>query len=123
MGLTDWFYSAKDESLWLLGLAVATFVFLTMGSAGTGTGASFNAWGAFLDVFKVVIGIQVVVAAIVFLLSLLPLIVVVLIGLLGALLFNRLIGPVSLSEAAAAMTGGTSLQSIVVFALIVLLLV
>ncbi len=123
MGAVDWFYEAKDESLWLLGLAVATFVFLTMGSAGTGTGASFNAWGAFLDVFKVVIGIQVVVAAIVFLLSLLPLIVVVLIGLLGALLFNRLIGPVSLSEAAAAMTGGTSLQSIVVFALIVLLLV
>lgn len=123
MGAFDWFYSAKDSTLWLLGLSVATFVFLTMGSAGTGTGASFNAWGLFLDVFKVVIGIQVVFAIIALILSVLPLIVIVLLGLLGAYLFNRLIGPISLTEAAASMAGGTSLQNIVVFALIVLLLI
>ncbi|MBI2445959.1 hypothetical protein HYV43_06230 [Candidatus Micrarchaeota archaeon] len=122
MGFFDWAYSAKDETLWLLGLLVATFVFLGMGSAGWGTGASFNAWGAFLEVFKVVIGIQLVFGFIALLLSLLPLVVVVLIGLLGAYLFNRLVGSVSLTEGMAALTGGTSLQSIVVFALIVLLL-
>lgn len=122
MGAFDWFYSAKDSTLWLLGLSVATFVFITMGSAGVGTGASFQAWGAFLDVFKTVIGIQIVFAIISLILALLPLIIIVLLGLLGVNLFNRLIGPVSLSETMAALTGGTSLQSIIVFALIVLLL-
>ncbi len=122
MGAFDWAYEAKDETLWLLGLSVAAFVFLTMGAAGTGTGASFNAWGAFLDVFKVVIGLQVVFAALALILSLLPLVVVVLIGLLGTYLFNRLVGPITFSETMAAIGGGTSAQTIIVFALIVLLL-
>ncbi len=122
MGFVDGFSDWSDESLWLLGLALATLVFLTMGAAGTGTGASFQAWGAFLDVFKVVIGIQVVIAAIAVFVSVLPLIVVVLIGLLGAYLFNRLVGPITFSESMAALTGGTSLQTIAVFAAIVLLL-
>ncbi len=122
MGFVDGFSDWSDESLWLLGLALATLVFLTMGAAGTGTGASFQAWGAFLDVFKAVIGIQVVFGILGLIFSLLPLIVIVLLGLFGVNLFNKLIGPIELSETMAAITGGTSLQTIAVFAAIVLLL-
>lgn len=122
MGLFDWFNELSDQALWLVGLLVATFVFLTMGSAGTGTGASFNAWGAFLEVFKVVIGIQLVFGFITSVLSLLPLVVVVLIGLLGAYLFNRLVGQVSLSDTMSSLGEKVSLQNIIVFAVIVLLL-
>jgi len=122
MGFFDWFYELSDEALWLVGLLVATFVFLTMGAAGTGTGASFNAWGAFLEVFKVVIGIQLVFGFIALVLSLLPLVVVVLIGLLGAYLFNRLVGQVSLTDTMGQLGEKVSLQSLIVFAVIVLLL-
>ncbi len=122
MGLFDWFNDLSDQALWLIGLLVATFVFLTMGAAGTGTGASFNAWGAFLEVFKVVIGIQLVFGFIALVLSLLPLVVVVLIGLLGAYLFNRLVGQVSLTDTMSSLGEKVSLQNIIVFAVIVLLL-
>ena len=122
MGLTDFFYEASDATLWLIGLGVATIVFLGMGASGVGVGASFQAWGAFLDVFKAVIGIQVVFGILALLISLLPLILIAILGYVGVKLFNNLIGPVSLSESAAQLMGGTSLQSIIVFVLIVLLL-
>lgn len=122
MGLFDAVYDWSDETLWLFGLLFATLVFLSLGSAGIGTGAYFQAWGAFLEVFKAVIGIQVVFGILALILSLLPFVIIVLLGLFGLNLFNKLVGPIELTESMASLVGGTSLQSIIVFVLIVLLL-
>ena len=122
MGLFDAVNDWSDETLWLFGLFVATLVFLSLGSAGIGTGAFFQGWGAFLEVFKAVIGIQVAFGILALIVSLLPLIVIVLLGLFGLNLFNKLVGPIELTESMAQLVGGTSLQSIIVFLLIVWLL-
>lgn len=122
MGLLDSVFRLEGPILWFYGLLIATLVFLSLGENGFGVGASFYAWSLFLDVFKAVVGINIVFGIIAFILSLLPLIVIVLLGLGGVHLFNRLVGPISLTESMAALTGGTSLQSVLVFVLIVLLL-
>jgi hypothetical protein len=122
MGLFDFFFELEGPMLWFYGLFFATLVLASLGSTGMGSGASFNAWYLITDAIKAVVGINVVFGIIGFLFHILPLLVIVLLGLGGTRLFNQVIGPISLTETMASLTGGTSLQSVIVFALIVLLL-
>ncbi|MBI4360933.1 hypothetical protein HY572_04145 [Candidatus Micrarchaeota archaeon] len=122
MGILDSVFRLEGPILWFYGLLFATVVLMGLGENGFGTGASFYAWSLLLDVFKAIVGINIVFGIIAFILGILPWVIIVLLGLGGVQLFNRLVGPISLTETAAAMTGGTSLQSVLVFVLIVLLL-
>ncbi|MDP2717855.1 MAG: hypothetical protein Q8P02_03880 [Candidatus Micrarchaeota archaeon] len=122
MGLLDSVFELEGPILWFWGLLFSTLVLASLGSAGLGSGASFNAWYLITDAIKAVVGINIVFGIIAFVLSILPLVIIVVLGLVGVRLFNNLLGPISLSETVASMTGGTSLQSVLVFALIVLLL-
>ncbi len=122
MGLLDSVFDLEGPILWFWGLLVSTLVLASLGSAGLGTGASFNAWYLLTDAIKAVVGINIVFGIIAFILNLLPLVIIVLLGLFGTRLFSQLVGPISLSETMAGLAGGTSLQNVLVFVLIVLLL-
>ncbi len=122
MGFFDFALEAGDESLWLYGLITATVVLMSLGDVGLGVGAAFNAWGYFLDVIKAVIGINVVFGIINLVISLLPLLIIVAIGLGGTSVFSKLFGDLSASNTIAALGEKASIQNILIFLAIVFVL-
>ncbi|MBI5036343.1 hypothetical protein HZC09_03280 [Candidatus Micrarchaeota archaeon] len=112
----------EDTELMFYGLLLAALVFMSLGSAGLGTGGSFNAWGGFLDVIGAVAVLNIVIGVINFAFVILPAIWPVLLALFGAYVFSKSADNIGLGSFSAISELITTPAAIVFIILLVLLL-